>query len=316
MPSDKIIRVESTAIISTKPLTENEAARVRNLVNEAWSKNTRRAYAWGWRVFEEWCVRNDVRPLPADPLRVALFIEDRLSSDPSAASIRTQLSAIRWIHEMAGFVSPTAHPAVKLAWKSAARKLGTGAKNPKAPATMDVLRQIIRKIDRSTVEGKRDAAMILVGFHGAFRRSEIAAMMPHHFRFVPGGISIFLPRSKTDQAGEGETVGIARHGGETCAIDALSAWSEVRLLGPTMFGVRPAQVASIVKRYAKASGFDPRLFAGHSLRAGFVTEAFRRGAGEVEIMGSTRHKSATTLARYRREADPIRRGASGRMKDD
>jgi integrase len=321
--ADLAVSSPSTALARLAPA---EQARVRALLDGAWARETRRAYGWGWRVFLAWCRATGRASLPAAPEEVALFVEAQLSGGRSAAAIRTMLAALRWIHEAAGWPSPTHDPAVRLAWKAASRALGLGAKRQKTPATMEVLARLVEQVDRMTLAGKRDAGVLLVGFHGAFRRSEIAAIRVEHVREVPGGIAVLIPKSKTDQSGEGETIGIAARGGALCAVQAVEEWrtasgvSTGRLFRAFALdgGLREtfggAAVAGIVKCYATAAGLDATDFGGHSLRAGFVTEAYRRGASDAEIAGTTRHKSMTTLARYRRESDPVARGASRRMK--
>jgi integrase len=314
MGDDRIIPKPEGGLVKSRPLTDEETKALRDLVSRAWSESTRRAYTWGWRVFEKWCASQGLSSMPAEATTVALFIDSQVKAEASTSAIQIQIAAVRWIHEMAKVWSPTSSPEVKLAWKSAARMLGTAAKHPKSPATLDLIEPVIEAIDRSSPRGKRDAAVILVGFYSALRRSNIAEIRRDDISRVPDGIAIRVRWSKTDQAGRGETIGIRRHGGPFCAVAALEAWLAVAPPSARVFPISPRMVATIVKRRFAAVGLNPRDFGGHSLRAGFVTSAFRAGASDVEVMGTTTHKNATHLARYRREADPVARGASSRVK--
>lgn len=323
-------------------LSAVESERLRALLEAAWAPETRRVYRWGWRRWVAWCEATGRQALPAVPEEVAAFVAEAVAGEvvgaggersdrrsaprtPSASAVRTILAAIRWAHETARLPSPTTSIEVKHAWKGASAKLGLAARNPKAPATMDVLERLLGTIDRATPAGKRDAAILLLGFHGAFRRSELAALRWRDVTLTPGGIAIHLPKSKTDQAGKGHTVGVVEVDDPPalCAVRALEEWKEAAAEGATgsavaassrIFGVSARTIARLVQRTARAARLDAATFGGHSLRAGFVTEAYRRGASDAEVAGTTRHLSATTLMRYRREADPIAQGASRRMK--
>lgn len=310
---------------SLAPLDPIERERVRSLIEDAWASETRRAYRWAWNRFELWSKRHGFDPIPADPASIALCMDDLITEGVSASTIRTMLSAIKWIHEAAGKPSPTYSAPVKLAWKAVTRRIGTSAKHPKDPATLDLIERML-SFDRTTLAGKRDAAVILVGFHAALRRKELASILVEHVKFVREGMTIFIPRSKTDQAGTGESVGIASSDDELCAVRAVHEWLDASgIKTGKLFRsftldhhiretFHSASVADVVKKRAGAAKLEVADFAGHSLRAGFVTEAYRRGAGEAEIMGTTRHRNVGTLIRYRREADPIARGASRRMR--
>lgn len=323
-----IIPAASPAVVPSVPLEPERAAAVSKLAAGARSDRTKALYRWGWRVFVQWCEAEGRAPLPADTATVASFIEFQAARTPPPAwsSIVVWLSAISTAHRLARHWSPTHDPALADVVEGAKRKIGVASKRAKAPAAGGELTAMIDAIDRSTLEGKRDAAVLLVGFHTALRRSNVAALTVADFEPVPGGLAVHVRRSKTDQTGEGRIIGIAEHGGDLCAVEALRTWWAAAGItdglafrafefdGVTItdhFG--PRTVARIVQRYAEAAGLDPRRFGGHSLRAGFVTEAIRRGAGDSEIMGTTLHESPAMLVRYRREADPIARGASKRM---
>jgi site-specific recombinase XerD len=166
-----------------------------------------------------------------------------------------------------------------------------------------------------TLAGKRDRALLLLGFAGAFRRSELMALDVQHLTESDEGLRVLIAASKTDQDGEGATVAIAR-GTEACPVRAVREWLDAAGIesGPIFrpinkAGVVGAQrltdqsVALIVKAYAGHAGLDAKLFAGHSLRAGFLTSAAGNGASIFKMMDVSRHKSVDTLRGYVRDAE-------------
>ena len=195
----------------------------------------------------------------------------------------------------------------------------------KAPALTDDLRAMLAALPEG-LAGTRDRALLLVGFAGGFCRSELVAMDLEHVGFTQEGLRAGLPRSKTDQEGEGRVVGIVATRRPTCPVAALRAWIEATRIeaGPlwcplTRGGrVRAGRlsgysVALIVKRAARRAGYDAARFAGHSLRARMVTQAFANGASEADIMRQTGHRSSKTLGRYNREGRLFHQNASGRL---
>lgn len=298
------------------PLTPSQTASVQRLVDAAWSANTRRVYRWGWGVFAAWCEAAARAPLPADALTVAAFVGHQAEHGVSAASISLQLAAIGHAHEIAHLWSPTRSPEVRLAVAGARRLLGTAPTRIMAPLALDHLEPVIEAIDRTTPEGIRDAAILLVGFASALRRSNLAALTIHDVSDTPGGLALAIRRSKTDQEGAGEVIGIAAYEGSSlCPVAALRAWIAARGVGgESLFGVSDRTIYRVVKRRTAAAGLPPLTFGAHSLRAGFVTEALRQRIPDAAIMGTTLHKTPAMLARYRREADPVARGASGALK--
>jgi integrase len=307
-------------------LTPDEAARVRAAVNEAWSPETRRAYGWGWRVWSGWAAEHEKIDFPADPGAVALWLTDQ----PTVATAMTVIAAIRWRHHAARVFSPTDAEEVKMALKALRRTKGTAPRGRKAAVTLDDLARLLDQVDRATCMGARDAALLLVGWHAALRRSELVGLNWNDVEPSPGGITLRIRRSKTDQEGAGQVVGVGPvEDSALCAIRALEAWRKESLIGQIGDGpifracdahgallntrLSAKSAAEVVKRCGAASGLDPARLGGHSLRSGFVTEAYRRGASDAEIMGTTRHENSTMLKRYKREADPVAQGASRRM---
>lgn len=169
-----------------------------------------------------------------------------------------------------------------------------------------------------TTAGKRDRALLLLGFAGAFRRSELAALTVADLVDVAGGLRVLIRRSKTDQEGVGQEIAIP-HGGKLRVVDAVKSWLAAAEIaeGPLFRPVNKAgavseaplsthSVAHVIKRYAEAAGLDPVAYSGHSLRAGFLTSAAEAGAGLFKMMEVSRHRSMDTLRGYVRSADLFR----------
>jgi integrase len=164
------------------------------------------------------------------------------------------------------------------------------------------------------LKGTRDRAILLLGFAGAFRRSEIVGLDVADLAASEDGLTVTLRRSKTDQEGVGRRVGIPR-GGSLCPVRAVQDWLAARgeapgplFVGMTRHGKTTGQrldgkdIATLIKRAAEAVGLDPATVSGHSLRAGLVTTAARAGKSERSIMGQTGHRSVTMVRRYIRDA--------------
>lgn len=283
------------------------------------AENTARAYRADWRTFANWCAAHSIDALPASGDALALFVADRASTC-KPATLRRQVVAITRAHAAAGYQSPAESEAVRAVMCGVARAKGTAPrqKRPMLPAT---LRQIVEGLPDDP-RGRRDAAVMLLGFAGAFRRSELVALDVEDLEFVADGVVVTLRRSKTDQAGAGRRVGIPRlTTSDACPVAAVEAWLSASgiITGPLFRGIDPTgtlaagglsdrSIALIVKRHLPA-GVTEGDFAGHSLRAGFVTAAAAGGASVKSIARTTGHKSVEVLLRYEREASLFKRNA-------
>ncbi len=198
------------------------------------------------------------------------------------------------------------------------------AVRPARPLSVADLRQIVTAIDRTAPRGLRDTALILVGFAGALRRSELAALTVDDIEAKPAGLLLHLRRSKTDPERRGQVVGIA-HGQHalTDPITALDAWLAVRgtAAGPVFTSMRPGlsslepisgnAVSNIVKDRARAAGLSPERITGHSLRAGHATSAALAGIGVDRIAAQTRHRRIDVLIeRYIRPVQALQTTSS------
>ena len=187
----------------------------------------------------------------------------------------------------------------------------------KAPATAEKVLAMVGKTD-ADAKGLRDRALLLLGFAGAFRRSELVALNVGDLEFCDSGLRVTIRKSKTDQEGLGVTIAVAR-GSIACPSEAVRQWlrasgiSDGALFRPvTRKGKILARrlsaraVAELVKAYARRAGLKAADFSGHSLRSGFLTSAAARGASIFKMMDVSRHKSVDTLRGYVRDAEMFR----------
>ena len=322
------------------PTDEVDAARV--FASKARSANTKRAYRADWADFCSWCDDRSVPALPATNDTVSLYVawcatprDGSLGLKPSTLSRR--LAAISQAHKMAGYESPALRSREPLhsVWAGIVRTRGV-ARDKVAPAlTPDVVAMVealptVEHADGSrqlTVAAKRDRALLLVGFAGALRRSELAALAVADLGFGADGLRLRLRRSKTDQEGVGAVLGL--HYGDrplSCPVRAVQDWLRHNAIteGPVFRGVDRhgnvsdralggGSVARIVKRAARRAGLDPAAYSGHSLRAGFATQAARAGAHERAIMKHTRHKSERVLREYIRDGQLFDENPTGAL---
>lgn len=273
--------------------------------------SSKRAYASDWAIFTAWAEERGTLPMPAPIEATAAFLADSAKLGLKVSTIRRRAAAIGYFHRLAGHESPTASELVRAVLSGIAREHGS-ASTRKAPASADVIRKMLRHAPAG-LGGLRDQALLLVGFAGAFRRSELCALELEDLDFTDRGVLVTIRRSKTDQQGEGRVVAIPK-GGKLRALEAMNAWiaaagiengplfRNVSRSGRVGDSLTPRSVADIIKRYAEAAGLDPAIFSGHSLRAGFVTSAFEHGADAYRIMDVTGHREVKTLKVYDRRS--------------
>ncbi len=284
------------------------------------STATLRAYATDWRAFEAWCLARGVAALPAAPETAALFLAREADSGLKAATINRRAAAIGYIHKWDSHPSPTESEHVKAVMRGIRRTIGT-APEQKQPATAEIISAMLAHLDAKSLQGKRDRALLLLGFAGALRRSELVALDIQDLKVNAGGLDVLIRWSKTDQEGAGQHVAIP-HGTVLKPVAAVKAWIEASgietgaLFRPiTKSGkvrterLTDRSVADIVKRYAELAGQRVADFSGHSLRSGFVTSAADRNADLNRIMDQTRHRDPRTVRMYIRRADRFKNHA-------
>src|SRR5882672_6796679 len=274
--------------------------------------STRKAYGTDFRLFKEWCEARGVSALPADPETVAAYLAASASTS-KASTLGRRVAAIRYAHKLAGLALPTDAEGVKATMRGIRRTFGR-ARNKKAPAVAAKMHSMVATAPDS-LAGIRDRALLLLGFAGAFRRSELVALDVVDLEEAETGLLVTIRRGKTDQEGAGRTIAIPR-GDVACPVKALRAWLEAAAIeaGPIFRPIDKAgtvrasrltyrSVANFVKAYAARAGFDASAFSGHSLRSGFLTSAAAKGASIFKMMDQSGHKSVDTLRGYVRDAE-------------
>lgn len=285
------------------------------------SDATRRAYAADWRHFSAWCSIMARHVLPATPETVAAYLASVADGGARISTVTRRAAAIGYAHRLAGDASPLAAGPVKAVMRGIRRRTGVAVER-KAPATARAIAGMLKRLHAAgTIAAKRDAALLLLGFAAALRRSELVALSVEDLERTPEGLIVHIRRSKTDQEGEGHQVAVPR-GSKLRPVEAVEAWlaaaqiTEGAVFRPIAKGGRlqagrltDSSVARIVKRCAAAARLDPRQFSGHSLRAGFVTSALEAGADLLKVMDITRHREVKTLKAYDRRAQAFRNHA-------
>lgn len=293
------------------PLAAGDAQRIRDYVADSKAASTRRIYQSDWRHFTTWCAEHGFADLlPIAPEILAAFLTELADDGRAVATIARKLAAITFAHELAEVEITPRRALVTRTMEGIRRRKGTAPKQMKALLTPDI-RALVMGLPAS-MAGVRDRALLLIGYAGAFRRSELVALNVEDIEEDDEGLRIHLRRSKTDQAGAGQWKGIPRGAHlETCPVRAYQAWLFAAgvVSGPAFRRVdrhgrvhpdrlNDRGVARAVKQAAEAAGLDPKKFAAHSLRRGFVTAAHRAGVDVIDIMAQTGHKKIETVQRY------------------
>lgn len=290
------------------------------------SPATLRAYRADWRDFTAWCASHGLVSLPASPDTLAGYLADLARHGAKVSTIGRRLSGISVAHQAAGLDSPTHDKVTRATMQGIRRTLGTAPTRKRALLTDD-LRRMLAHLDGSGPGGQlgalRDRALLLIGFASGMRRSEIASLDVADVAETADGLTVTLRRSKTDQEAAGRTIGVCRgRHPDTDPVDALRAWLDGAAItqGPIFRAVQNGRVsdrricdryvARLIQRLAALAGLDAPAFGGHSLRAGFVTQAANGGARERDIMRSTGHHSTAILRGYIRDGRLFRDNAS------
>jgi site-specific recombinase XerD len=299
--------------------------QVREYVRASKAENTLRGYQSDWRDFCAWCEsQGGLCPLPAAADTVAAYIAE-CAGHLKPGSIQRRLNAIAEAHKAAGLDSPTHAAIVRNTLKRIRRTLGT-APAQKAPTLTDDIRSIVAATDTGLI-GARDRALILLGFAGAFRRSELVGLDVEDCAFGKDGLTVTLRRSKVDQEGQGRGVGIPYGSNpETCPVRTVQTWLELAgvTAGPLFRSINRhgrvqtgrlsgIDVARVTKKLAARAGLDAAKYAGHSLRAGHATSAAIAGASERSIMRQTGHRSVQMVRRYIRDGSLFRENSAGKL---
>ena len=324
MSSEQITDLVPAACDSSMVANRPDTERAREFIQASKAESTLRGYRADWREFCAWCEARELYALPASPEAVAEFIA-QCAGRLKVGSIQRRLNAIAEAHKAVGVDSPTHHAMVTNTMKGIRRTRGT-APAQKAPALTDDIRAMVDATDAGII-GARDRALILAGFAGAFRRSELVGLNVEDCTFGKDGLTIILRRSKTDQDGAGRKIGIPYGANpETCPVRVLQSWIELAGIstGPLFRSISRhghvqagrlsgIDVSRVVKKLAERAGLDPAKFAGHSLRAGHATSAAIAGASERSIMNQTGHRSVQMVRRYIRDGNLFRDNSAAKL---
>ncbi len=292
-----------------------EIETLKNLKNSK-AQNTLRAYQADFKDFSSFCVKNGFNSIPTEPKIIALYLT-HLSSFSKFSTLKRRIASIKVVHRLKGHYIDTKHPIITENIMGIKRKLGV-KQTSKKPILINDLRKIINVIDEEKNEFKKyqNKALILIGFAGGFRRSELVSIEYEDIDFVAEGVKITVNKSKTDQTGIGLTKAIPYFENKTfCPVISLKKWIEYSNINiGKIFKVSDKTVALTIKKYALMAGLDNSKYAGHSLRSGFATSTAEIGADERSIMAMTGHKTTQMVRRYIQEANLFKNNALNKLK--
>ena len=280
------------------------------------AKNTIRAYNSDFNDFVLFCSKHALKSMPTEPKIIALYLT-HLSKNSKFSTLKRRLASINVMHKYKGHYLDTKHPIIVENLLGIKRQIGIHQK-AKKPLLYNDLKKIIKVINDSNeneFKKLRDKSLILVGFSGGFRRSELVSISKDDVEFVNEGVKIFVKKSKSDQSGEGMTKAIPSFKYvEYCPVEHLKNWM-IENKDDLVFPISDKNVALIIKKHALSAGLDEKKYAGHSLRSGFATTTAEYGASERNIMAMTGHKSVDMVRRYIKEADLFKNNALNKISN-
>ncbi|MCM0758515.1 tyrosine-type recombinase/integrase [Sporomusa sphaeroides DSM 2875] len=310
--------------VSNRNLMAGLSEQAKNYIAQSKADNTVKSYKSDWADFVSYCNNNSLDALPADEKTVISYITE-LAQDKKVSTINRRISAISQAHQAAGYQTPTQTFAVRALLKGIKREKGT-MPDKKQAAGIDDVRLMVETLGDKLID-IRDRALVLIGFAGAFRRSELVNLTIEDIKTDRNGITITLRHSKTDQEGQGIKKGIPYGSNpDTCPVRALLDWLNASCIteGAIFRSInRHSQVqpnamsdkavALIVKKLAEVAGLDASQYSGHSLRSGFITTAADYGVDERSIMKQSGHKSLVVMRGYIQEATLFRHNAASQV---
>lgn len=313
---------DPATVAADYPLTPDEV----EYADKARAANTMRGYQSDWNEFTTWCVAHGFATMPARPAAVSQYLTDLARHGAKVGTMSRRLSAIRFAHTLRNLPSPTDHARVTVVWDGIRRTHNAPPEQSAAlmpPELFDVIDACPTEKTWKTknrppepdLAGLRNRALILVGFVGALRRSELAALTVEHINDHPNGLVISLPRSKTNQSGDHhELIILPRGNGDPTRspVAALHAWLAAAHIDTGLVfravskgnrvldrGLHPGSINTLIQHAVTNADLEnPEAYSAHSLRAGFVTYAHLRGASDRAIAHQTRHRSLATIGGY------------------
>ena len=293
-----------------------EQETIKNFKNSK-AKNTVRAYDSDFKDFTLFCNKNGLQNLPTEPKILSIYLT-YLSKKCKFSTLKRRIASIKIVHKMKGHYLDSKHPIIMENLLGIKRINGSYQKSKK-PLLINDLKHILNVIDeKENKEYKRirNKSLILLGFSGGFRRSELVSLEYDDLEFVSEGLKIFIKRSKTDQVGEGSVKAIPYFSNnEYCPVIKLQDWIKYKnIRDGKIFDISDKSVSLIIKKYALLAGLDPNKYGGHSLRSGFATSAAEAGAEERNIMAMTGHKTTQMVRRYIQEGNLFKNNALNKIK--
>jgi site-specific recombinase XerD len=300
-----------------------------NNLRSSKANNTLRAYNSDFKDFRFFCSKHGLNSLPTEPKIVSLYLT-HLSKQSKISTLKRRLVSISMVHKFKGHYLDTKHPIIVENLMGIRRVKGS-IQNGKKPLLIKYLKSIINVIneqEKEEIKKLRDKTIILIGFGGGFRRTELMSIDYEDLEFVPEGLKITIKKSKTDQFGEGMIKGLPYFTNKIyCPVTNLKQWLEISKIksGPIFrrFSkglslsdkrLTDQSVVLLLKYYLRLAGIENKNFSGHSLRSGFATVAAESGADERSIMAMTGHKTTQMVRRYIKEANIFKYNALNKIK--
>ena len=301
-----------------------------NNLKSSKAANTLRAYKSDYKDFSLFCIKHGLQAMPSNPNTVSIYLTNLSKSEAKISTLRRRLVSISVVHKLRGHYLDTKHPVIVENLLGIKRLKGTYQKGKK-PLLISHLKKIINVINNDNapeIKKLRDKSLILIGFSGGFRRSEIISIDYEDIEFVEEGVKIRVKRSKTDQFGEGYLKGIPYFTDQSlCPVMTLQKLIQISKIssGPiyrkfnkgfNLSSIRLSDqtIALLIKAYLEKAGLDSKNYSGHSLRSGFATVTADSGADERSIMAMTGHKTSQMVRRYIREANLFKNNALNKIK--
>lgn len=305
------------ALASSSRLLD-EIAVARGYRAKAKAANTLRAYRSDWNQFEAWCDERGLEPLPARPEAVATYLAALATAGRTDSTITRHCAAIAWKHRHDGLITPQARDERQVIADTLAGIRREQRARPSLRKAAITAKELSAMIDKAAGEGSRairDRAILALGLAAALRRSELVALQLDDVEFEQRGLRLTLRHSKTDQDGEGQVIAVPT-GKVLAPVALLKAWLAVRgsQHGPLFYQIDPQgrmtkeamsdrSIARLIQKYAGLASLDTGTVSGHSLRAGFLTEASRSGATIAKMQEVSRHRKVEVLLGYVRSAE-------------
>jgi site-specific recombinase XerD len=300
------------------PKDTNEIAPVRHYIEQALSDNTHKAFRNDMDHFFAWGGQ-----FPATPDMIAAYLAHHAETY-TVATLRRRLASLSKAHNIAGYNNPVSSQLVKMTMRGIARTHGKPQRQVAVLLKEDLTVMLSHAPDG--LKGHRDKALLILGFCAALRRSELCAIKFEDLEFNAQGMVLTLPRSKTDQTGQGRKIGIPFGRGKICPVRLVKNWIDISgIQSSSLFvSIRKGRmitgeqlsdrsIANIIKLYAAKAGLEAEKYSGHSLRSGLCSSAAQHGVSSWKIKAQSGHKSDATLARYIRMGDLFTDNAAGAL---